>query len=289
VSDQLFESMLARLLVEPTFLEACIADPVAATRQYQMDPGLSRAFRSVDFARIRKFSGFIGKIQHNFLWDNFPASRQLLAHHGKELQVFADYRVTQLSTHIKSASRQQKIESFVAFLKRKVPELRIAGLDETLRHEHTMWSLLDASRSQVPCADHVRNDSISSMAWNRMQRLVPQVNGLLRVLWFRCDPKALVAEIESGVFRRHLIEDEHVLAYWLDSMHRQVRILAIDPLTGLFLTKINGVRSLRSIISAIRHGSLSEVKPVAFREIIETIQQNQVIRFDSSDRERSCA
>src|SRR6266849_7534536 len=110
------EEILARCLTEPMFLDSLIADRDAALKVYSLDAETRAEFDRTDFRQIRQFSGFIGKVQHNYLWDFFPATRRLLRHYKLETNVFAEYRPIQLSPEVRSLDRREKTARFFVYL-----------------------------------------------------------------------------------------------------------------------------------------------------------------------------
>src|SRR5207253_2578068 len=124
-------------------------------------------FERTDFQRIRQFSGFIGKIQHNFLWDFFPATRRLLTHYNIELDVFAEYRSVQLSPELRSQKQSEKIRRFLAYLSDylvKYPSYRV--LASVIRYEQAIWELRQQTDSKVSPPARTADD-LAALPWPR--------------------------------------------------------------------------------------------------------------------------
>jgi hypothetical protein len=141
-SALLVQEILARCLTEPPFLDRLIADQESALVEYSLDSKTLAAFAGVDLGRLRRFSGFIGKVQHNYLWDHFPATRLLLQRYHVEIEAFAEYRAIQLSPQLRAERPSEKIRRFATYLSsyaRRCPNF--AGLSTVIGFERACWEL----------------------------------------------------------------------------------------------------------------------------------------------------
>ena len=280
---ELIEPILARLLLEPTFLAAMRADAAAALRDYPADDRLLAELAGTDLERIRLFSGFIGKVQHNDLWDLFPASRHLLRYHGLELEAFAEYRRIQLSASRDASDRAARIRSFLDFLEPYVAVRKPPALAEVLRHERALWEVRTAMEDSADA--RALDASGSALPWRDMLARVPRVLGPLRIHPFPCDPARLAAAVCAGRYHgRAPRRRSQILAYWGDRHTARLRVLRLDALTAMVLSQTDGRRTMRAVIGAARRRGLSEAPPRAFRPFFADAVRCGLIHLDAGSR-----
>src|SRR6266550_4698035 len=115
MTTDVVNTIVARCLLEPYYLERFERDPRAEVAHLELDEPLRQELSSLDCQRVRRFGGFISKVQHNDLWDQFPYTRALLKFYGAELDTFAAYRGQHLSLgRAGRPSRETKIRSFLS-------------------------------------------------------------------------------------------------------------------------------------------------------------------------------
>src|SRR6267154_5764364 len=195
------ESILARSLVEPDFLEALIVDPKGSLSSYSLDETAKGEFLNADFARIRAFSGFISKVQHNYLWESFPATRKLLTFFGVEIDLFSRYRRIQLSQRRKGEERRESILRFIEFLEVELKSKRgwqFRLMLELLKHERVTWETR-LSLGTVPEPMSTRL-SIHRFSWAKFKTLTPVACGPLVVRKFCYDPSPIADRVAGDSF-----------------------------------------------------------------------------------------
>jgi hypothetical protein len=273
------DEIIARCLVEPTFLDALHSDAEGALDGYALNAQERRSFQELDTGRLRQFAGFVGKIQHNFLWESFPATLKVLRHLGIELEVFAQYRPFQLSPESRNAVQIQKIRNFLAFLDRYLTEhAQYAPLHAVMRHERAIWALRQTDSVEVPV--HIaQSASINGMPWAKMSQLVPRINGKIRIEEFQYDPIALTANVLNGIIGRWPRRRSTLLAYWADSPTGQLRTFAIDGVSALLHARIDGFRCIGSIVAAVRRQTSKSLPPQEFRPFFEGAASAGLISF----------
>lgn len=277
------EAIVARCLVEPAFLESVRADSAGALAAYALDDADRAAFRTADLGRLRQFSGFIGKVQHNFLWEAFPATRRLLRRHGIELEVFARYRGQQLAPQARAGAQDEKIRRFLSFLADYLAGSgRYPALHMVVRHERALWeirqaALAPAARRQGPGAKGLPPKTLARLPWREFSRLVPAVNGALRIEAFDGDPVALTAAALEDAPPRRQRRRPRLLAYWADRSAARLRTLAVETLPALMLSQVDGRRAVGAIVAATRRQSLAGAPPSAFRPFFEDAAREGLI------------
>ena len=278
------EAIVARCLVEPAFLEAVRADSAAALAAYALADADRAAFQTADLGRLRHFSGFIGKVQHNFLWESFPATRRLLRRHGIELEVFARYRGLQLAPESRSAGQNEKIRRFLSFLEDYLAGSgRYPSLQAVMRHERAIWEIRQAAAAPSSRAEGLQTESLARLPWREFSRLVPCVDGVLRIETFDCDPVALTDRVLADAPPRRLRRRARLLVYWTDRSAAQLRTLTVETLPALLLSQVNGRRPVGSIVASIRRHSLAAAPPSAFRPFFEDAVGEGLISLAAKD------
>jgi hypothetical protein len=273
--EDLIEAILARLLLEPSFLKRMRADPRSTLEEYALGAEARVQMSNADFNQIHRFSGFISKVQHNHLWGSFPATRSLLAFYDIELDAFAEYRAIQLSPETLSQSRNDRIRVFLVFLKDYLRDLNCPGLLEVLAHERNVWECrVRASESLPPFGPAI---DTSALSWPKFLRLSVRANETLQIGSYPFDPIILTQAVCQRQFDGKLPESHaHLMAYLADQK-RQLRVLELDPLSVLIISHINRQRTAKAVIAAARADGLARVRPLAFREFFESAQSKGLI------------
>lgn len=269
------EALVARCLTMPEFLEAAIENPERAFQGIPDD--VRRGARGLDFQKLWSFSGFIGKVQHNYLWEDFPATRKLLALNGIEHAVFGEYRRRQLSPLDVAPNRQARVLRFAAFfedyLKRKSDSLTRT----VFTHERILWELRSgsAAASEGPTASDA-----AGMTWREFQRTVPRLRANARVARFSHDPATAVAAVRRAGGKAGLrVRRKNITLLYRRDEAGEVRISRLDGVSALLLTAVGGKETARRIIAKIRLAGLEDVPPRAFRELFEEAARAGVLQM----------
>jgi hypothetical protein len=106
--------------------------------------------------------------------------------------------------------------------------------------------------------------------------------GPLRIQSFDSDPSRLVASILEGTFTTKRRPRSRLYVLQLDPQTSLLKVMAVEELTALLLSAINGQRSVRSIISAVRRRALAAIPPVAFRAFFQQAAVAGMIRLHGS-------
>jgi hypothetical protein len=256
------ESVLARCLLDADFLGAVSSDPAAALAGYDLDERTRGDLEALDFSKVRKFAGFITKVQHNYLWDPMPFTRALLKHHGVEIELFAAYHARHLELREEGASRPAKISSFLEFAQAFVTERDYPGLREILLHERIRWEL-----ESLPPTGTVPDARVDP---GPLGKLVPHARGRVRVARFELSPLAIEQQLASGRFEpSELSAGKRDLAYWSDPGSEQLRILEIDELTAALVSEVDGKRSVRAVVARVAGRAADDETAERVRPVFE--------------------
>jgi hypothetical protein len=260
------ETLIARCLTDPVFLEGAIRSP------RDMSMGVTDELKphvlNLDFRKLQCFSGFISKVQHNYLWEHFPATRRLLWKLGIEHDVFVHYRKIQLSASPKPLDRQTRIRQFCEFLGDYTSGPSFGLLHCVLMHEKILWELRYATLKERPLCNP-RN--CAGIPWSEVQRMVPEVPSHVRTSTFKYDPIRALAALSKREMNLSAIRQRPItLLYAVDSTST-VRTFNLDPVSGAIVGAITGRQSVRSVISRVRRSGFDWIKPSAFRSVFEQL------------------
>jgi hypothetical protein len=258
------ETLIARCLMDPQYLESLRATPEGPLEQR-------------DLERLRLFGGFISKVQHNDLWDHFPVTRRFLRDYGLELLLFADYRASLFSTNGYKLPQPQKIRQFAKFLEERLVNQwsrRYPGLLEVLRHERYVWELSLETAAELKTNVAAAGDSLK---WEAFLKLIPFFPNPFRIGCFDRDPIALAAipDVSHSSRRRAF---QIVLGY-SKTPDGARRVLKLDGTSGAILNAVNGLRQVRTVIARARASGLGTAQPRQFRHFFEQAAQAGILAF----------
>lgn len=273
------ETIVARCLVDTDFVEAVGTDAATALRSYEFGTGLLKDLKKLEIDKVRRFAGFIGMVQHNYLWESFYGTRQLLRLYGIELDVFVAYRKRQLSL-AENLSRADRTRFFLDFLETDFLNAqgvvsRCPCLIEVLHHERTIWEL-----DQRVVGTKTGTEPAGKVGWRELKRLIPRVNGVVCVNLYSFNPASLIELIRKGEFRGRMPRTKkQFLGYWKELDNSRLRLLELDDFFVYVLQKIDHRRSVQAVVAAARRETLREVRPVAFREFFDKASKLGLIRL----------
>jgi len=276
------ESLLARLILEPSFLEEMRANRESALIGYAPEAGIAEAFEGENLEKIKRFAGFIGKVQHNHLWDWFPATRLLLIHYEIELDLFTRYRAVQATPEWQCASRRDRVGKLLDFISEYVAG-NYPGLRDVVRHERAIWQAASETRYQKRPEAALAHDELCGLPWSLFQRLRPAVEEGVRILSFRFDPISLTAKILAGEFTAKIPKGPRkTLAYVRGRAGGEVRTLWTDQMSAFILCRADGLRSVHSVIEAVRREGFAGLRPKAFREFFQGAAEAGFLRMNAA-------
>lgn len=261
-------SILARCLLDTTFLQRVACDPASALADYPLDERSQADFLQLDVERVRNFAGFIAKVQHSYLWEAFPYTRALLKLYQIEIAVFVEYLPTHQRIHAEGAAREQKIASFVAFLHAYIDargDARFPALRDLLTHERLLWELSQALGAGGAVAAPLAAAALDA---RQVDRLVPVVRGALRLGRFDYDPAQVIAGLREGLTDLSPLEARRRwLGYWAASAAGQPHVFELDDLAAALLSLVDGRGSIGTIIARVRERLPPGVRPAQLRPV----------------------
>lgn len=271
------EALVARCLTDPLFLERAVRKPQSVLRCLPEEA--RREATGLDFVKMRRFSGFIGKVQHNYLWEHFPATRRLLWLRGIEHKVFGEYRKDQLDPLHALGDRPQRIRRFGSFLSRFLYGSRDELLRTVFSHEWLLWDL--RSSPAVPPAEQGRCDAHQDLPWREFQRLKPKLSPDTRVVRFKFDPVRATARVLQADSAPPRIRAKNITLLYRISENGDLRLLELDPISGFVLASMRGDESVSVLISRVRSAGLGSMRPREFRPVFEEAARASVLRWEA--------
>jgi hypothetical protein len=227
------------------------AEHTAALARVLVDPARLRAMlrrRAPEATRLAFFAGLVTKVQHNFLWENFPGVTTILRRAGVELDLFRNYFLSRRSPRRQSATGQsQKVDEVVQFIdaflrdRRNNPSLR--GARDVLRHERSIWE--------------VRLSQFGWLSGHGHPPGVARLLGPMRVVGFRFNPTEVLRATACAPWTGHRIY------FALGGADTAVRVFDIDPAAALMARRLTRCEPLQAILRAAVARSMPRATAVA--------------------------
>ncbi|MFI1400582.1 hypothetical protein [Streptomyces sp. NPDC020681] len=274
-------SVVARCLLDPGYLDRLTQSPDDELAELPVDAETRVAIAGLDFERVRLFAGFISKVQHNDLWDNFPGTRALLKYCGAELATFADYRAQHLELgRAAKPSRAAKTLAFLDFLESRLrspdaPEY--PGLLDVLTHERLHWEVTESVLERRlpiqgrPAPGPVRMDTADRravVAWDAV-----------RVAVLSYDPLEVKARLRNGGQALSDLSPKAVcLCYWGRHSLGRVSVLTVDPPTAAVLAAVDDGRPVHEVLDASQT-LLPEADRSDLARILDAAAQQGLVRL----------
>jgi hypothetical protein len=265
MSNSVIQSILARCIVDPPFLDRLVVAPLEALHGYDLDHKTRAQFAELDVHRLRGFAGLVTRVQNNGLWQDFSATRSLLVHHGLDLEVFAAYCPQHQHTRSEGKlGRDEQTRRFLAFLHDWIAPREIPCLADVLAHETFVWDVRRSFAGAPPSSPHA-----TGLPAARLADLVPAVQGVLRVRAFLHDPAAIVRALEAGTYTPERLSHRlRWLAYWGDAATGTLRVLELDMPIAHLLEDIDGRRNLRTLARRASRRAALALAPAHFRPFL---------------------
>jgi hypothetical protein len=249
------ESILARCMLDPEFLDLLERDPQSALIDYALDPLVLSEFSRLDWKRVRGFSGMAAKVQNNGLWQHFFYSRTLLAYFKLDHALFIAYNSQHLENRRKTLSRDEQAACFLKFLKKHIDSLSDSypGLCAIVQHEQWAWEI-----AKTMLGHDGPNSNLSTFKVRPTDRELLNsamaINGVIRVGEFMHDPLDVMAMLERGQFDcKALAEGRMWRCYWGRPASRELHILESDAHSARFLEALDGRRSTKDILRSTEY------------------------------------
>jgi hypothetical protein len=282
MSTATVNSIIARCILDPPFLDALTSNTEETLKGYDLDPDERRGFVGLDLSRIRYLAAFITKIQNHDVIAEIAQTHTLLRHYDLELPVFSAYRERHQRLRPANPGKREKVRAFVAFLKTylaSLPADSAPGLEDILNHEWLMWEASASAGTQRPVpgarSNHATGPARDLNDINDIDEWVPRLNGVFRVGLFEHDPVEIAGQIARSAFdSSRLCKDAGIWGYWGNPRSASVSLFRLDYGVLMVLQEITGNRSVGEIIRRITATAKSEISPEEVRSFFVTAFQN---------------
>lgn len=258
------EALIARCLTEPDLLESAIENPTAFSGQ--VEATLRQEAQQFNFRKLQSFSAFITKVQHNYLWEYFPATRQLLWRLGIEHDVFGEYKRTQLLPLSGAPDRIMRVRRFCEFLEKYSAESRQWMLRCIFTHERLLWEL---STFTSPPIVAEANTVSTTWNWAKFRRSVPAIAPNVRIVSFDHDPLRVIALLSAKQAELPRVRRKPITLLYAFGTDSNVRTFTLDPISELVCLAVTGRDSVSKLTTRIRKASSGEVRPSVLRPVFE--------------------
>jgi hypothetical protein len=235
--NKFIQSVLARSIMDIDFMNAL----AGKAKKKKAEEHIFNA----SVKGLKYFSGFIAKVQHNFLWNDFMLTRKMLIRQKIELEVFTAYLPEhQNNKRNKIPGEKEKIMRFVSFLKNYLeqrPQRRYRLVYNVLLHEEAMFILKQHS-----------DDVAFAAATGMLPRKIlfahrPVLSGAVHHVWLTVPPPRmndLFKKNGEGLLQRR----RRYYCYWYDPGSSAIRILEIPVVIRRVLTVIDNKKKVKDIV-----------------------------------------
>ncbi|MQY12876.1 hypothetical protein SRB5_30150 [Streptomyces sp. RB5] len=274
-------SLVARCLLDPGYLERFARAPQEELAALEVGAEARTALAGLDAERVRLFAGFVAKVQHNDLWDDFPLTRALLRYYGAELTTFADYRPHQLElARAGKPSRAARTAAFLDFLTGRLRDParpRHPGLLAVLTHERLHQEVTRSiADGRVPAPGRPAPGPVR--AGGRDPRVVV-ARDVLRVAALDHDPRDVAARLRDGGRELPgLAPDAVCLCYWGRVDPGTVSVLTVDPPVASVLAAVDGRRSVHEVLDGAR-ATLPEAGRRELARVLDTAVERGLVQL----------
>jgi hypothetical protein len=221
---------------------------------------------------LQYFSGFIAKVQHNFLWNDFMLTRKMLMKQEMEIEIFTAYLAQHQQNKLNRLPELTKINLFVAFLKdylQQRNQRRHRIVYNILLHEEAMFAL--KQHSDADSALQVADLPVRKMAANRR----PVVCGAIRQVMMCVPPQNL-----GDWFKKNTDKLLHTrrrsYCYWYDPHTQNYRMLEIPVIVRRVLTVIDNEKRVKDIEQYFA----CKIHPTDIRKVLQKLLQMKMISLN---------
>jgi len=271
------QAILARCIVEPAYL-----DELEVEQQLALSSVID-----LDFDRMRKFAGFITKVQNNHLWDFIPLTRALLRFYNLEIEIFSKFR----STHqnLRSATKHDRIgrvREFISFLAGEVANYQCAapGLADAFSHECAYFHL----RNDATCHSSSNQASYGGN-YQASDAIRPSVNGGIRVGYFDSDPLRIASLLSEGAFSpQKIVPFLLILGYWRPLGIDEIHVFQLSHPTAVVLSYIDGTRTIPEVITLAERTLAARIDVTEVEDFLQEAHSQRMLISDYGRMMRPC-
>lgn len=204
---------------------------------------LQQGKKNADLRSIVRFSAFISKVQHNFLWTDFPGTFKLIHNCSLEIDIFSAYLPAHQENKRYKLSFDEKTERFASFLEsylayRRTGKFRL--LYYIFRHENHIFRLKQKAKELEPVKSSQAGGLFSPQS-------VVKINGEIRMQSFPVVPEKMMQRISEGK-QPSLSGKIKWYAYWLNAETKTVETMAVDDQARILIGYIGNNNTLEEVL-----------------------------------------
>lgn len=195
---------------------------------------------------ITRFSAFISKVQHNFLWQDFRITFRLMHQYELEIEIFTAYLpLHQQTKKNPKLTIRQKTDNFIDFLKAYLGpknDQKYKLLCYATTHEDSIRKLKESvgtMKTKLPAAT-----SISSAS-------VVRINGSWHIHQLSLSPLH-ITELTMPGKKITFSKNKSIYVYWMKARNKGFKILEISKEVKMVMNCIGGSNTVSHIISKVK-------------------------------------
>ncbi len=240
------QALIAEYIVNPAFAKLAQKNPKLSSSDSPITQEVSDEF----LQRLRRFAGFVTKVQNNHLWEELPYTRALLRILGIEHDVFSVFHRQHFALKAnRNISRDDRTCHFLEFLTKWIrgfPEPNRIFLQTTVKYETILFRM----RRSKQQATTLYESRFASKPRTKAMAHTLMLNGQLQIGYFRDDP---VIVLESIVANRLPPVDRKPsarhYAFW--QIEGEPITFRIKPFIASLLKRIDGETTAEELIHSI--------------------------------------
>jgi hypothetical protein len=236
ISNARIQSVFAKAILDVRFLDSLEG------KKKIYSPGEKKSLRLTpqNIQSLRLFSAFIAKVQHNYLWKDFPLTLTTIRKLGIDLEIFNAYLSThqQIRKEHPAPSIEEKKNRFIRFFKNYTSR----KTESSFIQANTIFIHEDIYRQAGEIPEPPDKNKKKSTGRTGMKR-IPEINGRIWIAELHMNP-GFISSILSSDELLKIYNRKKRYCYWLNKKNEELQIFEVSKkMTGV-LQAINGKKSM---------------------------------------------
>jgi hypothetical protein len=249
MSAAVVQQIIARSVVDPTFLDWMNVDMKGALAGYELSGDELKEFRALDLARLDGLIGVVIKVQNNGLWQTFPYTRLAIDYYALDLDFFGDYQAQHQRDRTDARAdyvlRSRHFTSFFSSWLNERDKDTFPCLRDVFLHERALFEHRIALKEPDPDLPQTASFDLGEHA---LLELVPVIRGLLLTERFEYNPGLVIEALSKDASLERIPRHDRDIAYWGDLDTSRIRMFEVDGDARSLLDRIDGTRSLQKML-----------------------------------------
>lgn len=267
-SNARIQSVFAKAILDVRFLEAlALKKKINYPGEKKSLPLLPQSIQS-----LRLFSAFIAKVQHNYLWNDFPLTLTTIRKLGIELEIFDAY----LYTHQQNRREHpplttgEKKNCFVQFFKNYTS----GRTDPSFIKANTILTHEDIYRQvkEIPVNEKKARKKNSTARIG--MKSIPEFNGRIWIAELYVNPTYINTILHSNEAVK-VYQRKKRYCYWFRRKNEELRVFEVSKNMACVMQAIDGKKSIAKL-SALKGYSTIEADK-GQKEIIKTLVEAGIV------------